>query len=68
MISCAVISRELFAGDNCLAGANFCTATALDAGVGIDVVDIALRDSLYRANRHTSATSNARIGDYVSHG
>lgn len=61
------ISTELFAGDNCLAGANFCAATALDALVRVDVIDIALRDSLNGANRHAGAASNARIGDYVSH-
>ena len=49
------------------AGANFCARTALDASVGIDVVDIALRDSLNGANGQTSAASYARIGNNVSH-
>ena len=29
---------------------NLCAAAAADAGIGIDVIDIALRDCVYRAN------------------
>lgn len=57
----------LFAGDDCVAGANFCARAALDASVGIDVVDVAFRDSVNGANGLASATSHARVGDYVSH-
>ena len=32
----------LFSGDDSLAGAYFSTAAALDAGIGVDVIDIAL--------------------------
>lgn len=58
---------SLFPGDDCFAGANFCAATAFDAGVGIDVIDVAFRDSLYGANGKTSSTSYTLVSDYVSH-
>ena len=35
---------ELFARDDCFAGANFSAATTVDASVGIDFVDVAFRD------------------------
>ena len=57
----------LFSGDDSLAGANFCARTALDASIGIDVVDIAFRDSVNGADGLASATSHARVCDYVSH-
>lgn len=38
------IVPELFAGDDSFAGANFSAASAVDAGVGIDFVDVAFRD------------------------
>ena len=57
----------LFAGDDCFAGANFCARTALDAGVGIDVVDVAFRDSVNGANGLAGAASHARVSDNVSH-
>ena len=49
------------------AGANLCARTAFDAGVGIDVVDIAFGDSLHGAYGHAGAASNASVGNYVSH-
>ena len=57
----------LFTGDDSLAGANFCARATLDAGVGIDVVDVAFRNCVNRANGLASATSHARVSDYVSH-
>lgn len=59
--------RCLFAGDDSFAGANFSARATLDAGVGIDVVDIAFGDSLNGANGQTGAASNAFVSDYVSH-
>ena len=61
------VLRELFAGDDSVAGANFCAWTALDAGIGIDVVDVAFRDSVNGTNGLASATSHARVGNNVSH-
>ena len=58
---------SLFSGDDCFAGANFSAAAAFDAGVGIDVIDIAFRDSLYGANGKTCSASHTLISDYVSH-
>ena len=57
----------LFAGDDCFAGACLCTRTAVDAGIGVDVVDVALRDSAHGANGEAGAASDTRVGDYVSH-
>ena len=62
-----MLSDCLFARDDSFAGANFCTRTALNASVGINVIDIAFRNSLYRANGQASAASNAFVSDYVSH-
>lgn len=57
----------LFAGDDGIAGANFSARTALDAGVGIDVVDVAFGDSFNGTYGLAGATSHAGIGNYVSH-
>ena len=57
----------LFAGDDSFAGANRCASTAVDAGIGIDVIDFAFRDSFNGTFGKTSATSNTFVGDYVSH-
>ena len=62
-----VVSGRLFAGNDSTAGANLSAAAALDASVGIDVVDVTFRDSLNGANGHTCATSHARISNNVSH-
>ena len=64
---CRDVLRGLFAGDDSLAGANFCARTALDAGIGIDVVDFAFRDSVNGTNGLASATSHARVSNNVSH-
>lgn len=61
------ISVIVLARDDCFAGANFCAGTAFDAGVGIDVVDIALGDSLHGADGQAGAACHAFVGDYVSH-
>ena len=61
------VSPELFAGDDSFAGANLCAAAALDAGVGIDLVDIALGDSLNGAYGKTCAAGNTLVSNYVSH-
>lgn len=62
-----VIVRELFAGLDSAAGANFGTAAAFDAGIGIDVVDVAFRDSFYGTNGETSAASDAFVSNNVCH-
>lgn len=48
-------------------GAYRFACTALDACVGIDMIDGTFRDSVNRALGKTCAASNARISDYVSH-
>lgn len=57
----------LFAGDDCFAGAYFSARAAIDASIGVDVIDIAFRDSLYGANGKTGTASYTRISNYVSH-
>ena len=59
--------RVLFTGLDSLAGANACTSTAVNALVGIDNIDIAGRDSLYRAFVDAGTASDARICNFVSH-
>ncbi len=58
---------ELFARYDCFAGANFSARTAFDAGIGIDVVDVAFRDSFYGTNGETSAASDAFVSNNVCH-
>ncbi len=62
-----VIVRELFAGLDSAAGANFGTAAAFDAGIGIDVVDFTLGDSFNGANGKAGTASYAAVSNYVSH-
>ena len=49
----------LFARDDSVVGANLGARATFDAGVGIDVVDFALRDSFYGANGLAGATCYA---------
>lgn len=63
----AVGVLRLFAGDDSLARAYLRARTAVNAGIGIDVVDVTLRDCAHGANRETSAASDTRVSDYVSH-
>lgn len=58
---------KLCARFDCVVRTNLSAATAFDAEIGVDVVDFALRDSLYGANGQTSSASDATISDYVSH-
>lgn len=57
----------LFAGDDGLGGAYRSAGTAVDAGVGVDVVDFAFRDSFYGAVGQAGAAGYTLVGDYVSH-
>ena len=50
-----------------IVGAYRCAATAADACVGIDLVDVTLRNCLYGAYRNTCTASYAAVGDYISH-
>lgn len=52
---------------DCIIGAHLSAAAAVYASVGIDVIDIAFRDSLYGANRDASAASDAIVVNYVCH-
>lgn len=55
--------RRLVGKNDCFAGANFGARTAFDAGVGIDVIDFAFRDSFNGANGQTGAASHAFVGN-----
>ena len=59
--------RRLFAGDDCFGGANLSASTTFDAGIGIDVIDFALGDSLNGAVGQAGAAGDTLVGDYVSH-
>lgn len=54
-------------GDDRLRRTNACAGAAVDALVGIDYIDVPLRDSLYRAFADAGAAGNAGISDFVSH-
>lgn len=58
---------ELFARYDCFAGANFSARTAFDAGIGIDVVDVAFGDGAHGAFGLAGAASHTVVGYYVSH-
>lgn len=62
-----ICHMHYLARNNSFAGANFSTRTALNACVGIDVVDIAFGDSFNGAYGNTCSASNAFVSDYVSH-
>lgn len=54
-------------GDDSFAGANLCARTAVNAGVGVDVIDFTFRDALGGANGLAGAASNAVVVNNVSH-
>ena len=60
-------STKLFAGDDCLGRAYRCAGAAVDAGIGVDVVDVAFRDGAHGAFGEAGAASDTFVGDYVSH-
>lgn len=60
-----VLSR-LALGD-CTAGANLGAAAAGNTGIGVDVINLALGDSLYGAYGLASTTSHTVVTNYVSH-
>lgn len=64
---CNKVRCESLARNDSFAGAYFRARTTFDAFVGIDVVDVAFRDSANGAFREASAASDTVVGDYVSH-
>lgn len=59
--------NELFAGDDSVVGANGSASAAVDACVGIDVIDITCADCVYRADTLASATCHTVVSNYVCH-
>lgn len=62
-----LLAGGLFAGDDSFAGANRSASAAVDAGIGVDVIDVAFRDSAHGAFGEAGAASDTFVGDYVSH-
>ena len=60
-------SIRLFTGDDSLAGANFSASATLDAGVGINYIDVTLRNRFNGAVGKTCAASYTFVSNYVSH-
>ena len=52
---------------DCFVRASASASTATNAGIGIDDIDVAFRDSAHRAFINASAASNAAVCDFVSH-
>ena len=59
--------RRRLAFRDSVARANLCAAAAVDAGVRVDVVDIALCDGVCGAYALASATCDAVVANYISH-
>lgn len=62
-----ILWQRLFSGVDSVAGAYFSARTAIDAGVGVDVIDFAFRDRIGGANGLAGAASNAVVVNNVSH-
>lgn len=50
-----------------VARARCCAAAAVDALIGVNVIDVAFRDSVNRANTHASAAGYASVGNNMCH-
>lgn len=57
----------LFAGVDSVVGANACASAAIDAGIGVDVIDFAFRDSAYGALGEAGAACYTCVCNYVCH-
>ena len=64
---CTIIVRRLLCGRDRLAGANACAGAAVDALVSVDNIDVASRDSLYRALADAGTAGNTSVRNFVSH-
>jgi hypothetical protein len=53
--------------NDCFVGASAGASAATNAGVRVDDIDVAFRNSAHRAFVDTCAASNAGISDFVSH-
>jgi len=62
-----LLAGGLFAGDDSFAGAYRSTCAAVDAGIGVDVINVAFRDSADGAFGEASAASDTFVSNYVSH-
>lgn len=61
------LKNLLFARNDGFAGTNACASAAVNACIGIDVIDVAFADSADGTFRETCAASDADVCDYVSH-
>ena len=62
-----VLRRVLLSGSDSAGGASVCASTAVEAGVGIDRIDVAFLDSIGGTYALASATSYAAVRNYISH-
>lgn len=53
--------------DDGIRGADLGASAAFDAGIGVDNIDVAFRDSVDRAVGEAGAAGHTFVGDYVSH-
>lgn len=58
---------KLLAGSDCVGGTNLSAASAVDAGIRIDVIDFTFADCLYGANGLTSTACYAVVTNYICH-
>jgi len=58
---------QLLAFGDSVVRTNLRAATAADACVGVDLIDITLRNSVHRTNRHASAACYTVVTNYVCH-
>ena len=65
--SYVIVVLCLFAGDDSIVGANAGASAAVNAGIGINYIDIALRNRIGRALGETCAASYAAVSNYVCH-
>ena len=64
---CFVFLSELFAGSDCTSGASVSASTAVQAGVGIDRIDVAFLDCVGGTYCLACSTCYTAIRNYVSH-
>ena len=63
---CVRSSKRLTFRDS-IARANLCAATAIDASIGVDVIDIAFADRISRTYALACSACHAVVANYISH-
>ena len=63
----SVLCRVLLAGSDSTGGASVSASAAVEAGVGIDRIDVAFLDGIGGTYALASTTSYAAVRNYISH-